>query len=171
MSIENGDGRGSADKLMNAIRVALDNQVGDKNRRQQAEEYLNQLRDSPTGWQRCVDVFMKTKEPKVLFWCLHVFETVIKKRYVYRVFFVCKFFSKDSIKKTINVAPFFFFSFLTHNKKKNKKKHNLNQKHGTQRWNELTNNDKKCIASLLLGFIREVCSVENVPECMFYKNV
>ncbi|OLN83413.1 Exportin-T [Colletotrichum chlorophyti] len=60
-------------QIENAVEAAA-NPASDQNLKQQALDYLNQLRNDPQAWQACTTLFTRTSRPSevVLYFCLEV---------------------------------------------------------------------------------------------------
>ena len=49
----------------------------------QAERFLNEIADTANAFRICCNLFRTTSNANILFYCMHVFQKVIEKRYFF----------------------------------------------------------------------------------------
>ena len=104
--------------------------------RNAADSYLQTIKESPNGIKLSIDLFQNTMDSPVLFYCLLIIEYNIDKRFVC---FFCFFFFNENFNGNYLEISFLYF-----------------------RWDELDENIIIMINKLLLSFIGQVCSKDNL---------
>ena len=101
-----------ANQIENAV-LTVQNPTTSNIDRQNAQSFMNSVRDSENGWQICINLFQNSSQSEVRFYCLHVFQHAIENRCISLFLLFCFLF--------VFVCFCLFVNTLLKNHKKTKK--------------------------------------------------